>query len=70
VFCIRLKPAIERQLSRLAKETGRTEDFYARKLIEENLEELEDQYLAEVRIEKRGRSYTTAQVRTKLGLDD
>jgi RHH-type rel operon transcriptional repressor/antitoxin RelB len=65
-----LKPAIEKRLSRLAKKTGRTENFYARQLIEENLEELEEQYLAEARIEKRGRTYTTAQVRTKLGLDD
>jgi RHH-type transcriptional regulator, rel operon repressor / antitoxin RelB len=69
VLCIRLKPAIEKRLSRLAEKTGRTEAFYARMLIEENLEELEDQYLAEAHIEKRGRTYTTAQVRVKLGLD-
>ena len=69
MLCIRLKPAIEKRLYRLAEETGRTEAFYARKLIEDNLEELEDQYLAEARMEKRGRTYTTAQVRVKLDLD-
>ena len=41
VLSIRLKPNIERRLNRLAKETGRTKTFYASKLIEENLEDLE-----------------------------
>lgn len=70
VLSIRLKPSIEKRLSRLAKETGRTKTFYASKLIEENLEDLEDRYLAEARLEKRGKIYTDAQVRRELGLDD
>jgi RHH-type rel operon transcriptional repressor/antitoxin RelB len=70
LLSIRLKPDIERRLSRLAKETGRTKTFYASKLIEENLEDLEDRYLAEARLEKRGKTYTSAQVRSELGLDD
>jgi RHH-type rel operon transcriptional repressor/antitoxin RelB len=65
-----LKPAIEKRLSRLAKETGRTKTFYASKLIEENLEDLEDRYLAEARLEKRGKTHTDAQVRRELGLED
>ena len=70
MLSIRLKPAIEKRLSRLAKETGRTKTFYVSKLIEENLEDLEDRYLAEARLEKRGKTYTSAQVRSELGLDD
>lgn len=70
MLSIRLKPSIEKRLSRLAKETGRTKTFYASKLIEENLEDLEDRYLAEARLEKRGKIYTDAQVRRELGLDD
>src|SRR5579863_18856 len=70
VLSIRLKPNIERRLNRLAKETGRTKTFYASKLIEENLEDLEDRYLAEARLEKRGKSYTSAQARRELGLDN
>ncbi len=70
MLSIRLKPGIEKRLSRLAKETGRTKTFYASKLIEENLEDLEDRYLAETRLEKRGKTYTSAQVRSELGLDD
>ena len=70
MLSIRLKPALERRLSRLAKETGRTKTFYATKLIEENIEDLEDRYLAEARLEKRGKTYTSGQARRELGLDD
>ena len=70
MLSIRLKPALERRLSRLARQTGRTKTFYATKLIEENIEDLEDRYLAEARIEKRGKTYPRAQVRSQLGLED
>jgi RHH-type rel operon transcriptional repressor/antitoxin RelB len=70
MLSIRLKPALERRLSRLARQTGRTKTFYATKLIEENIEDLEDRYLAEARLETRGKRYSTAQVRRHLGLDD
>ena len=70
MLSIRLKPELEERLSRLAKETGRTKTFYASQLIEENLEDLEDRYLAEARLEKRGKRYTNAQARRQLGLDD
>ena len=70
MLSIRLKPALERRLNRLAKQTGRTKTFYASKLIEENLEDLEERYLAEARLEKRGKHFTSAQVPRRLGLDD
>lgn len=70
MLSIRLKPALERRLSRLARQTGRTKTFYATKLIEENIEDLEDRYLAEARLEKRGKRYSATEVRRQLGLDD
>jgi RHH-type transcriptional regulator, rel operon repressor / antitoxin RelB len=70
VLSIRLKPQLEERLSRLARQTGRTKTFYATQLIEENLEDLEDRYLAEARLEKRGKTRTSAQVRRQLGLGD
>lgn len=70
MLSIRLKPALERRLSRLARQTGRTKTFYATKLIEENIEDLEDRYLAEARLEKRGKRYSASEVRRQLGLDD
>jgi RHH-type rel operon transcriptional repressor/antitoxin RelB len=70
MLSIRLKPAMERRLSRLARQTGRTKTFYATKLIEENIEDLEDRYLAEARLEKRGKTYSSGEVRKQLGLGD
>jgi len=68
MISIRLKPSLERRLSRLARQTGRTKAFYAAKLIEENIEDLEDRFLAGARLEKRSKRYTAAQVRRQLGL--
>jgi mRNA interferase RelE/StbE len=53
----------------LAQRTGRTKSYYARELIEGNMEDLEDRYLAEARLEKRRPSLTSRQVRKDLGLD-
>ena len=47
MLAIRLPPAIEQRLERLARRTGRTKTFYAREAILEHLDNLEDIYLAE-----------------------
>ncbi|MGA9059394.1 MAG: TraY domain-containing protein [Terriglobia bacterium] len=69
MLSIRLDPDIERRLSELAKRTGRTKSYYARELIEGSIEDLEDRYLAEARLEKRRPSLTSRQVRKELGLE-
>ena len=69
MLSIRLNPEVDRRLAELAKLTGRTKSYYARELIESNLEDLEDRYLAESRLEKRQPSLTDQQVRKELGLD-
>lgn len=69
MLSIRLDPDIERRLSKLAKRTGRTKTYYARELIEGNIEDLEDRYLAEPRLEKRRSPLTSGQVRKELGLE-
>lgn len=66
---LRLDPNIERRLDELARRTGRPKSFYAHELIESNLEELEDRYLAEARLEKRRPSLTSGQMRKALGLE-
>jgi RHH-type transcriptional regulator, rel operon repressor / antitoxin RelB len=68
MLSIRLDPEVERRLGTLAKRTGRTKSFYARELIEGNLEALEDRYLAETRLEKRRQPLTSRQVRKELGV--
>ena len=69
MLSLRLDPGVERRLSRLAQRTGRTKSYYARELIEGNLEDLEDRYLAEARLEKRRPALSSRQVRKELGLD-
>ena len=69
MLSIRLDPDIERRLSELARRTGRTKSYYARELIEGNIEDLEDRYIAERRLEKRRPYLTSRQVRKALGLE-
>ncbi len=48
---IRLPQDIESRLDELAKLTGRSKTFYMREAILEHLDDLEDRYLAEKRLE-------------------
>ncbi|MBO7613213.1 MAG: TraY domain-containing protein [Treponema sp.] len=47
MLALRLKPELEKRLTNLAAKTGRTKTFYATKAIEQQLDEMEDYYLAE-----------------------
>ena len=60
MLAIRLPADVEGRLDALAKRTGRTKSFYAREAIIEYLEDLEDIYLAEQRLEdiRAGRTKT------------
>jgi len=51
MLAIRLPESIEKRLARLAKKTGRTKTYYAREAILQYLDDLEDIYLAEKRLE-------------------
>ena len=68
MLSIRLDPKIERRLAALAKQTGRTKTYYARELIEANIVDLEDRYLAEARPRKRRPPLTAEKVRKELAL--
>ena len=59
---IRLEPAIEQRLDRLAQMTGRTKAYYLRELVQNGLDDLEDLYIAEQRMIdiKAGRSTTVS----------
>ncbi|WP_027390288.1 type II toxin-antitoxin system RelB family antitoxin [Chrysiogenes arsenatis] len=50
MLAIRLPADVEERLDKLAKSTGRTKTYYARKAILTHLDELEDIYLAEQRL--------------------
>ena len=67
---VRLSTELEARLERLATLTGRTKTFYIRQLIEEHIDELEDRYIAEHRLENPDERLTSQQVRQELGLED
>lgn len=69
---IRLKPETESRLDLLARETGRSKAFYLRHLIEDNLDDLEDVYLAEKRLEelRAGKSSTISAEEVWGDVDD
>jgi RHH-type rel operon transcriptional repressor/antitoxin RelB len=69
MLTVALDPDIERRLSELAKRTGRSMSDFARELIEGNIEDLEDRYLAEQAIAEGGPRLTSDQVRKELGLE-
>ena len=70
---IRLDPAVEQRLDRLAAQTGRTKAYYLRELVANGLGDLEDYYLAAATVERvrKGEEavFTSEQVRKDLGLD-
>lgn len=47
MLALRLNPELEKRLTSLAVKTGRTKTFYATKAIEQQLDDIEDYYLAE-----------------------
>lgn len=67
---VRLSPELEARLEHLAALTGRTKTFYIRQLLEEHIDELEDRYIAEHRLENPDERLTSQQVRQELGLED
>ena len=71
---VRLSAKAEQRLDFLAAHTGRTKAFYLRQMIEKGLDDLADYYLAAdvlERVRKREEPiYSSAQVRTDLGLGD
>ena len=47
MLALRLKLELEKRLTMLAEKIGRTKTFYAVKAIEQQLDDMEDYYLAE-----------------------
>jgi len=74
MLAIRLPTEIEQRLDALAKATGRSKSFYIREALMEHLDDLEDVYLAERRLEDirsgRARTYSLEEVERALGLED
>ncbi len=56
---VRLGEDVEKRLDRLAKLTGRTKTYYIRLALLEKLDDLEDLYVAEQRLEQPEEPYWT-----------
>ena len=67
---LRLGEELERRLDHLAASTGRTKTFYIRQLIEEHIDELEDRYIAEQRLENPAKRLSSQEMRQALALDN
>ena len=71
---IRLSPTAEKRLSTLAIATGRSKAFYLREAIETHLDDLENIYLAEARLEAvrsgQEKTYTLEEVESSLEVED
>lgn len=52
MLTVRLPESVEKRLDYLASTTGRTKSFYVREAILRHLEEMEDVYLSERRLER------------------
>ena len=71
---IRFSADIEARLERLAKATGRNKSFYIKQMVEDNIDAIEDCYLAESTLERiragKEKVHTSASVRKQLYLCD
>jgi len=72
-YSIRLPHEIENRLEKLSSQTGRSKSFYVKEAIVEHLDEIEDVYLAEKRLEdiRAGRTQTIPleEVMKRYGMD-
>lgn len=70
MLAVRLSRKMEKRLDSLAKKTGRTKSYYVRRAIAENLEDMEDVFLADKSWEEvisGGRVYTHEEVMARYG---
>ncbi|MCX5875378.1 MAG: DUF6290 family protein [Deltaproteobacteria bacterium] len=74
MLTVRLPDDIEARLNTLAKTTNRPKSFYVREALDRSLEDIEDIYLAEKRLEDlkagKSRTYTLDEVERELDLAD
>tara|TARA_R110002050_G_scaffold118195_4_gene235520 strand:+ start:47583 stop:47804 length:222 start_codon:yes stop_codon:yes gene_type:complete len=70
MLALRLPEELEKRLQSLADKTNRSKSFYARKAIEEFLEDREDYFLALAALEKDdGKRYSLKEVEKILGIN-
>ena len=72
-YSIRLSDEIENRLEKLSLQTGRSKSFYVKEAIIEHLDDIEDVYLAEKRLEDiradRTQTIPLEEVMKRYGMD-
>src|SRR5438874_12288164 len=67
---VRIPVALDERLTRLARQTGRSKSFYARKAIERLVEDTEDYMLGVAAAKAPRRTFSSAEVRRLVGVED
>jgi len=68
MLTIRLETKLERQLEKLAQETGRSKAYFVREAIKNYLEDRSDYLLALKRLEEAGPRVSLEEIEHELGL--
>ncbi len=66
---VRIPKELDERLAKLARETGRTKSYYARKAIVEFLEDREDYLLAVAALEESKERFSLDEAAARLGLE-
>ncbi len=69
VLALRLPKHTEERLQRLAKRTGRTKSYYAKRAIQEFLDDQEDYLIAMQRLEQNLQGIPLEEVERRFGLE-
>ena len=67
---IRIEPDLEKKLTSLAKQTGRSKSYYAREAIRQYLEDREDYLKGIAALERREPTITLEELERRLGLTE
>lgn len=68
MLTVRLSDTTEKRLAILAEKTGRSKSYYAKKAIEQFIEDREDYLLAVATLEKKNPTISLEQLERELGL--
>lgn len=68
MLTVRLDPAQEALLSKLASDTGRSKSFYVKEALERYLEDRADYLTALAALERNEQTFSAAEIRKTLGV--
>ncbi len=70
ILGVRLNEDLERRLENLVQETGHSKSYYAKKALQEFLDDREDYLIGLAALERQESTITLSELGKKLGFDD